>query len=398
MKLLYISYGGLADSERIFYPEYVRQGIDLTVIVPSYIPANRTYSTSGFLAYSHKYDEKGYRFFPVDLVKPGYINSFKFFKLYRVIKQTKPDIIHVFNDYSSLHLTQAIACRNILYNRKVPVMAYTFENIPFKFFSFVFSFSLKALKRNINKIFQPLIFAYHKKNIDGITSMSTEGFENIKSLGVDVPMKCIFTGVSLKNFYPKDRDSCRKKIGIPKNIKLVGYFGRIVKEKGLDKLVEAVSRIDGCYLMLTGSGHYGDDYEDNLNKLIDSLGIRDRVYRFESVEQAKLVDYYNCLDAFVLPSQTTPFWKEQYALALTEAMFCNLSVIGSSTSAIPRRLEGYPKHLIFKEDSVNDLIDKINKIERLRFPKNFDITKFLYKFSVENFVGEHIKFYKKLLK
>lgn len=397
MKLLYISYGGLTDNQRIFYPEYVRQGVDLTVIVPSSIPVNKTYSCSGFLTYSHKYDEKGYRFVPVGLIKPNYIDSFKPFQLYKAIKQIKPDIIHVYNDYSSLHLTQAIICRNILYSRKIPVVVRVFQNVSFKSSPFAFSFSLDSIKKNINKILHPLIFAYHKKNIDGITSMNTDALENIKSMDVDVPMKRIFTGIDLKNFYPNNTNSCREKIGIPKNIKLVGYFGRIIKEKGLNKLVKAISKIDGCHLMLIGSGYDGDDYENSLNKLIDSLGIRHRIYRFESIKQDNLVDYYNCLDAFVLSSQTTRFWKEQYGLVLAEAMACHVPIVGSSSGAIPEVLNGYPKHLIFKEDSVDDLVNKINKVMDLEFPKNFDINKFLYKKSIGYFIAAHINFYKNLL-
>ncbi len=159
---------------------------------------------------------------------------------------------------------------------------------------------------------------------------------------------------------------------IPQDIKLIGYFGRFVKEKGLDQLVEALSQLDNYYLMLVGGGDYGSEY-------------------------SKRTDYYNCLDVFVLPSKTVPGWKEQYGRVLVEAMGCGISVVGSSSGAIPEVLEGYPKGLIFKEGDVDDLVEKIKETENLRFPENFNLDKFLYKFSVKNFVSEHINFYKNLI-
>ena len=145
--------------------------------------------------------------------------------------------------------------------------------------------------------------------------------------------------------------------------------------------------------MLVGKG----GYEGELNKIIDRLRIKNRVYQYNYIAKKRLVDYYNSLGAFILPSRTTAEWKEQYGRVLVEAMGCNIPIIGSSSGAIPEVLNGYPKHLIFKEGSVNDLIDKMNKIEKLEFPENFKIGSFLDKFSIKNFVSKHIEFYEQLL-
>jgi len=384
MKLLIIYHAGLAEDAKAIFWEYARQGVDLTVIVPS-----EFYSLSGrCFKYSHKDDEKTYRFIPIDL-KTG----FKFFRLFQAIKQIKPDVIHVLDEYSSIYLTQTILCRNILYGKKVPVFTHAFQNIPFKSPPFVFEFSLRFFKRIIYKIFYPLIFWYHNKNVNGVAGSNSEALLNVKNLNPNVPTRLIFWGVDLKEFFPKNRGVCREKLGIPKDIKLLGYFGRIIELRGLDKLVRAISEINDCHLMIVGNG----EYEDQLNRLIASLGIQHKVYWQNNVKPSEILDYYNCIDAFVFPSQTTPTCKEQYGRVLVEAMSCQIPIVGSNSGAIPEVLNGYPKHLILREDSMDDLVDKLNKITNLKFPENFDVNKFLYKFSVENFVFEHIKFYKNLL-
>jgi glycosyltransferase involved in cell wall biosynthesis len=43
----------------------------------------------------------------------------------------------------------------------------------------------------------------------------------------------------------------------------------------------------------------------------------------------------SCCDALVLPSLTTPRWKEQFGRVLPEAMACGVPVIGSTSGNIP---------------------------------------------------------------
>ncbi len=395
MKVLFIYHCGLSQDAKAFYREYVKQGVDLAVIVPSKIILNLAYDSGYF--YSSKDDESGYKFFPVDLRKPqSYGEGFKFFHLFKTIKKINPDVIHVQDEYSSFYLAQVIICRNILYTKKIPIICYAAQNIQYKILppSFVFDSLSHFLKRTLRKIIQPMALFLNKKYLDGVVGTSTEALEIIKKIGANMPMRRIFYGVDFEVFYPKPRYECREKLEIPKDITLVGNIGRFDQEKGLQNLVKAVSQLDKYYLMLLGGGAH----EPTLQKLIDSLELRKRFFHFNNADRLDLVNYYNALDIFVLPSLTTHDWKEQYGRVLVEAMACGLSIVGSSSGAIAEVLEGYPRGLIFKEDDVNDLVEKIKNVEKIPLSKNFDLSGFLYKFSVENFAKEHIKFYKELLK
>ncbi|MBI3337237.1 MAG: glycosyltransferase [Candidatus Staskawiczbacteria bacterium] len=422
MKLLIIYHCGLSGDVKASYREYVGQGIDLAVIVPSKIILQLPHTSSGGYFYGSKDDESGYRFFPVDLRKPqSYGEGFKFFQLFKTIKKINPDVIHVYDEYSSFYLAQVIICRNILYGhpsktgilakpkilaslrkdtawrgKKVPIVCYAAQNIQNKILppSFIFDSLGHFLKRTLRKIIQPIALFLNKKYLDGVTGISTEPLEIIKKIGARMPMRRIFYGVDFGVFYPKSRNVYREKLGIPKDIKLIGNIGRFNEEKGLQNLIKATSQLDKYYLMLLGSG----TYEPTLQNIIDSLGLRKRFFHFKNIDRQDLANYYNVLDVFVLPSLTTLDWKEQYGRVLVEAMACGLTIVGSSSGAISEVLEGYPKSLIFKEDDVKDLIEKIKEAENLKFPENFNLDEFLYKFGVENFVREHIKFYNELLK
>jgi glycosyltransferase involved in cell wall biosynthesis len=204
----------------------------------------------------------------------------------------------------------------------------------------------------------------------------------------------IFRPVMLSNFYLKDKKACREALQLPQNLILAGCFCRIVEEKGLEFLVKALVNLPDNYgIVLVGSG----SYKKTLVKIAEQLGVANRVYFFDSVASDKLVDYYNCLDVFILPSVTTPLWKEQYGMVLIEAMACGLPVLGSSSGAIPEVLAGYPRGLVFEEKNVEDLVKKIPEVLRLKNPEGFNLKTFLYAFSAEHFVKEHLKIFTKLL-
>ncbi len=128
----------------------------------------------------------------------------------------------------------------------------------------------------------------------------------------------------------------------------IGYFGRLVEEKGLDVLVEAAERLENpdWRLRLIGSGPLRRDLE----ALAIRLGIHDRVEFCDHMPSTAMPAQYHKLDVFVLPSLTRPHWKEQFGRVLVEAMASAVPVIGSDSGAIPDVIGG--AGLIFPEGDV----------------------------------------------
>jgi glycosyltransferase involved in cell wall biosynthesis len=53
------------------------------------------------------------------------------------------------------------------------------------------------------------------------------------------------------------------------------------------------------------------------------------------VPSVRLPEVYRQMDLLVLPSRTTPTWKEQFGRVLIEAMASGVPVVGSSSGEIP---------------------------------------------------------------
>jgi glycosyltransferase involved in cell wall biosynthesis len=112
----------------------------------------------------------------------------------------------------------------------------------------------------------------------------------------------------------------------------VGYFGRLVEEKGVSVLLDACAALGGDWrLRMLGGGPLLAD----LQAQADRLGLGERVTFLAQVPSAGMPGQYHQIDALALPSLTRPNWKEQFGRVLVEAMMSGVPVVGSDSGAIP---------------------------------------------------------------
>jgi glycosyltransferase involved in cell wall biosynthesis len=150
-----------------------------------------------------------------------------------------------------------------------------------------------------------------------------------------------------------DRDGSRFSVlGSPF---VVGYLGRLVPQKGVLDLVEALPRLpEHVRLRLIGDGVQ----RAQLLARAEALGVRGRVELIEWTSDVP--GELRRLGALALPSRTTPSWKEQFGRVLPEAMSCGVPVIGSSSGEIPNVIGD--AGLVFPEGDVAALATAIGRL------------------------------------
>lgn len=125
---------------------------------------------------------------------------------------------------------------------------------------------------------------------------------------------------------------------------------RLVPAKGVDLLLRAVADLPGVWrLHIAGEG----PELPKLVQLAKELGIGERVVFDGAVPSRQMPAYLQQLDVLVLPSRTTPSWKEQFGRVLIEAMSCQRVVVGSDSGEIPNVIG--TAGLIFPEGDVDAL-------------------------------------------
>lgn len=123
----------------------------------------------------------------------------------------------------------------------------------------------------------------------------------------------------------------------------VGYAGRLVASKGLTDLIEAVGKLQApVELLMIGNGE--------LKEQLDGQPIPGSHVRvLDGLTHDQMASGYARLDVLVLPSHTTPTWKEQFGRVIIEALSCGVPVVGSDSGEIPWLIELTGGGLIFPE-------------------------------------------------
>jgi len=128
-------------------------------------------------------------------------------------------------------------------------------------------------------------------------------------------------GVDMERFSPGPSD-VRDQLGIPAACRVVGFVGRLTRDKGVPELMEAFDAISNAdpqaHLLLVG---WFDGSEDAL-----PASLRDHIERHKNVHCTGFVDdtapYYRVMDVLVLPT-----WREGFPNVVLEAAASGVPVI-----------------------------------------------------------------------
>ena len=228
------------------------------------------------------------------------------------MREFKPDVIDLWEE--PWGLVSAHTCW--LRNRLMPatkIVSETEQNVSKKL-----PFPFEQMRR------------YTLRNADFAVGRSSEAIEILRSKGFNGPAEVVPNAVDATLFRPLDRGDAKRLLGI--NGFVAGYVGRLVAEKGLMDLVAAIrSCPDDVHLVFVGSGPLKED----LARFAEKLGKGKQLHLLPARPAGELPILMNAMDVLVLPSRTTPRWKEQFGRVIIEASACGIPVIGSNSGAIP---------------------------------------------------------------
>jgi glycosyltransferase involved in cell wall biosynthesis len=133
----------------------------------------------------------------------------------------------------------------------------------------------------------------------------------------------------------------------------IAFAGRVVPEKGLDVLLDALATSPGSWDRLRVAGDGWD--LDRCRRLADRLGIASKVEFLGHVEAAGARRAFGHARVVVVPSR----WPEPFGLVGLEAMACARPVVASATGGIPEWLDGERTGLLVPPGDVEALASAI---------------------------------------
>ncbi|MGH6649805.1 MAG: glycosyltransferase [Sphingopyxis sp.] len=275
-----------------------------------------------------------------------------------VVDAFQPTHIYCDSDPASMMVRQA---KQVAPNAKL--WSLTAENMPQSLGS---DLKKAAETRNPAGIASALVKTWLRRSarrkVDRVLTLSQDGTALIEKMGLtatQVPL-----GFDPRLFQPlpeAERAVVRAELGLTRPV--IAYFGRQTPEKGIHILIDALDRIrDRPWQFLIDDFIGASGYTAQLQAQIERLGLSDRVIFFESKHE-DMARYMNAADIVVLPSLSTPKWKEQYGRVIQEVMACGRTMVGSRSGAIPEVMGGQG-HLFDEGDVeglatlLGDLLDK----------------------------------------
>jgi glycosyltransferase involved in cell wall biosynthesis len=166
-------------------------------------------------------------------------------------------------------------------------------------------------------------------NCDIVVTPSDSVREVMHSFGVRRPIEVIPNGIELDPFWYPAQPCTKSSLGLPEDVTLLAYVGRLSQEKNLELMLEqfkhAAAVTPKLHLMIVGRGPSAD----SLRRYVSELAISDSVTFIGAVPYEQVGDYLAAADAFITASVT-----EVHPLTVIEAMAARLPVVGVSSPGI----------------------------------------------------------------
>jgi glycosyltransferase involved in cell wall biosynthesis len=273
---------------------------------------------------------------PVAFTGKGGAHLYSPWDLWRVLNDFKPDIIQIEEEVFSLSTFELAVWSRLT---GIPMVVFGWENLerhlPLPRW-WICQFVLKTAKAII------------PGNQDGANIMRHWGYngllEVMPQMGVDPNF---FSPLERKVTAPVEGSKGSDR---PFNI---GYLGRLAHSKGIDLIFAAMRELrqQGLNVCVTicGSG----EAEEALKQEAENQLVADLVIWRGAVRHEQAPKELGTFDVLVLPSRTTPAWKEQFGHVLIEAMAMGIPVVGSSSGEIPNVIGR--SDLVFQEEDAQGL-------------------------------------------
>lgn len=300
--------GGAGKCVITFCKNYDKSKYDVSVVVPS---------ESKLIPELQKI---GINIIEVDGLKDKSLDLKAFFKLRKIIKEQKPDIVHTHASSIARLAARFVKGTRIIYTRHS-----------------VFPVSEK-IKHGIGR------FIYKNSNeflADRIIAVAEAAKENLTDGGIDENLiDVVLNGVDkISETSNEEKDSLKKKYGIKQDEKVIGILARLEKVKGheffIDMAKEVLDAGIKAKFLILGTG----SEEDNLKQKVKELKLGDSIIFTGFIQNVK--DFVNIFDLQINCSYGT----EATSLALLEGMSIGVPAIvteyGGNPGVIKNGENGY---------------------------------------------------------
>lgn len=193
-----------------------------------------------------------------------------------------------------------------------------------------------------------------KRDADAFVAISREIAEEMREQNIpEEKIHFLVNAVDPNVYSPVDtatRDALREKMGLPAQVPIAFFGGRLVQIKGVQDLLKAWQNVpEPAYLVIAGTGELENElqaYADqHLSGRVKFVGKVDNVH-----------EYLQATDAWVLPS-----YGEGLPVSLLEAMATTTAIVTTPVGAIPEIIQTEENGLLVNSGDVAALGEALTR-------------------------------------
>jgi glycosyltransferase involved in cell wall biosynthesis len=192
---------------------------------------------------------------------------------------------------------------------------------------------------------------------DRVIAPSASTAKILVERGVGTPIEVISTGVDVDRFREGNGAGFRASMGIPEDAFVVGHVGRLVPEKNLGFLVEAVT----AFLAANASARFLVAGEGpSLKEIRERFGRRRMAARLHCagiLQGGALVEAYRAMDVFAFASRS-----ETQGIVLAEAMAAGVPVVAVDAPGVRELVVDGRNGFLLPGSSVTSFADALSRV------------------------------------
>ena len=313
-----------------------------------------------------------------------HFSPFPFLKIGKIVKDFKPDIVHVCSPYPV-----SISAMIWAWKHGIPVLG-SIHVLPENMLSaFLQS---KIYKYFENRAWNYLVYFFNLA--DWATAPTQTGADMYIDHGLKKNITPISNGIKSEVFNPKnDGEYLHKKFNLPKK-NIVLCSGRMNEEKNLDVLVKAipdvVKKIDAHFLFVGEGG----EYKKWLMDLCKKLKVYDYTTFTDFLDWGDYPNIYSVADVFAMPAES-----ELQSIVTMEAVASGLPVVVVNKGAL-HELASNKNGLLFEPKNSKQLAENIIKIlsdKKLKEKMSKNSLELIKKHKLQSIAEQYEDLYKRVI-
>lgn len=242
--------------------------------------------------------------------------------------------------------------------------------------------SLRRLDNSIKKIKHQSIAKSKSMNLVAISETMRNFIQGNDFLS-QYPVTLIHNGIEPETFQLLDRNECRRQLELPVDNTILLFSAHDIQDanKGLDKLIVALTELNDCHITLVCLGKYTNIPSSTID--IRCVG---------RIDDSRLISsYYSAADYYVMSSQ-----QESFSQTVIESMACGTPVVAFPTGIVPELITEN-NGIKCKDFTTNALAEAVLRAKEKHFDRESLRKQVVEQFDYPIIARQYITLYESIL-